>query len=331
MVLSAKKFNNGPKEKIIKKQPIKTNSKQTNVNGKKAALNKKKTSTKKKTKTAKKVNRQPKQKAPEPTREEVKGNRQDDDSTCTTSESTVTDQCLSDAMISLIYEKKQVTNYLKQSSQLTTHQKVSSNKLNKSGDFLHAAEHMLWAIGGNLSNPLCGANQITTNSTMTKINTNLAVYNYEQLMNCSIRIEEACNISRLSASYNHSDHAAEIEVCEALKTDFKAVSKECISQKDQSNGTLQCECWAKAAADVKAIKENSCETNSQKKIVTQHKNACVKEFGVCKRFEDDAVELIYKCMNDHSNKFINLTKGGLHTNLLRDLSRNVPVSLDTFT
>ena len=43
--------------------------------------------------------------------------------------------------------------------------------------------------------------------------------------------------------------------CEALKADFKKISLECVSAKDQANATLQCECWGRAYADVLKIKK----------------------------------------------------------------------------
>ena len=43
--------------------------------------------------------------------------------------------------------------------------------------------------------------------------------------------------------------------CEALKADFKKISRECVSAKDQANATLQCECWGRAYADVVKIKK----------------------------------------------------------------------------
>ena len=35
---------------------------------------------------------------------------------------------------------------------------MSGNKGAKKGEFHHAADHALWAIGGNVSAPLCGPN-----------------------------------------------------------------------------------------------------------------------------------------------------------------------------
>ena len=62
----------------------------------------------------------------------------------------------------MLFEANQITNYLKQSKLLTNHQKFSTNKANKKGNFELAKEHLLWAIGGNFSNPKCGSNDTSS-------------------------------------------------------------------------------------------------------------------------------------------------------------------------
>jgi len=256
-----------------------------------------------------------------------------EEATCSTNETSVSDDCLQDAMTSLLYEQKQVTNYLKQKSRLVNHAKIQTNKLNKNDEFESAAKHMLWAIGGNISNPLCGQDggQINSSSNSTSNSTRSSraladsIETYNLLMNCSNSIAEACDLDNLNGTYNHSDHTDTFEQCETYKNDFKVVSAECISTKDQTNGTLQCECWAKAAKDVKEIKALKCDTKSEAKIVTAQKRKCIEAFGKCKKLEDSAVGLIHKCMHDHSNVFINMSDKVLNEQLLKDLSKSFPI------
>merc|ERR1712198_357748 len=51
------------------------------------------------------------------------------------------DQCLQNAIESLVYEQKQLTNFLKQAKLLENHERVSGNKGAKKGEFHHAADH----------------------------------------------------------------------------------------------------------------------------------------------------------------------------------------------
>jgi len=134
----------------------------------------------------------------------------------------------------------------------------------------------------------------------------------QQTNKLSETIREACDLDLQSDTYNHSDHSENMTLCRAYKADFIKVSKECQSAKDQANATLQCDCWARAAKDVTEIKKLKCETKEKQKFITKHKNKCIKASGSCKRMEDDAIELIHKCMHDHSNEFIGQTAEGLH-------------------
>jgi len=225
----------------------------------------------------------------------------------------VNTKCLENALMSLAYEKNQVTNYIKQAKRLDNHQNISSNKLTKKNEFESAAKHMLWAIGGNLSDPKCGQDTNDTKRRMRQQrDLTSSIANYNKLLNCSETIKEACDLDLKSDSYNHSDHSENMTLCRAYKKDFINVSKECQSAKDQANATLQCDCWARAAKDVIEIKKLKCETKEKQKFITKHKNDCIKAFGSCKRMEDDAIELIHKCMHDHSNEFIGQTAESLH-------------------
>jgi len=233
----------------------------------------------------------------------------------------VTDECLINAMESLKYEKNQVTNYLKQSKRLDNHQNISSNKLNKQDEFQSAAKHMLWAIGGNISDPKCGAADESKRAINVRGLT-VSVENYNTLLNCSESIKEACDIDLLP-TYNKTEQSESSGECEALKADFKKISRECVSAKDQANATLQCECWGRAYADVVKIKKLKCETKEAQKAVTKHKNNCIKAFGVCKKLEDAAIELIHICMHDHSNELINMTAAGLHENAEKEARKRM--------
>ena len=142
-------------------------------------------------------------------------------------------------------------------------------------------------------------------------------------MNCSESIKEACDISLLK-SFNTTEQKQSSAICEALKNDFKNVSKECVSAKDQANATLQCECWQRARNDVEKIKENNCETKAAQKAVTNHKNGCIKAFGVCKKLEDAAVELIHTCMHDHSNQLIGMSSASLAASAEKQVRKRFP-------
>merc|ERR1711963_1212361 len=108
------------------------------------------------------------------------------------------DQCLQNAIESLVYEQKQLTNFLKQAKLLENHERVSGNKGAKKGEFHHAADHALWAIGGNVSAPLCGPNSTDSakyNSSIYDYEKALALESYETLSQCELNITIKCNTS----------------------------------------------------------------------------------------------------------------------------------------
>ena len=66
--------------------------------------------------------------------------------------------CMKNALEGMMFEKNQIANYLKQAKRLTNHGSISTNKVGKKDSFDGSRKHLLWAIGGNLSDPKCGPN-----------------------------------------------------------------------------------------------------------------------------------------------------------------------------
>ena len=65
---------------------------------------------------------------------------------------------MKNAMDGMMFEKNQILNYLRQAKRLVNHAIISTNKVGKRGNLDEARKHLLWAIGGNLSDPKCGPN-----------------------------------------------------------------------------------------------------------------------------------------------------------------------------
>ena len=91
-------------------------------------------------------------------------------------------------------------------------------------------------------------------------------------------------------------------------------SKKCQALTDSS--TEQCNCWANQTVLMKKIKEFDCLAKKTQKLVTAHKNACIKVFSVCKKTEDASVAHVNHCMHDHSMAFINQSTDSLGTNII---------------
>merc|ERR1711973_804702 len=135
-------------------------------------------------------------------------------------------QCLQNAIESLVYEQKQLTNFLKQAKLLENHERVSGNKGAKKGEFHHAADHALWAIGGNVSAPLCGPNSTDSakySSSIYDYEKALALESYETLSQCELNITFKCNTSNIEG-YDPAFWAAKIQTCRALVDNYQETS-----------------------------------------------------------------------------------------------------------
>ena len=73
----------------------------------------------------------------------------------------------------------------------------------------------------------------------------------------------------------------------------------------------QCACWINSTVYIDKIREEKCQAKSHQKKVTDFKKKCTDVFKACKKMEDKSVESVYYCMDDHSLKFINMTKESL--------------------
>ena len=126
-------------------------------------------------------------------------------------------------MFVLLFEKNQVTNYLKQCKQVIRHSAQTENKQGKKGEFEEAAFHMLMAVGGDISNPICGFNStISVKRKRQQRDLDLHMENYDKLMNCSAAINEACNVP--TNLYNQTA-LEKIKVCNATMENYRTFTK----------------------------------------------------------------------------------------------------------
>jgi len=239
----------------------------------------------------------------------------------------VASTCMENAKNVLVYEETQVTNYLKQSKQLIRHGAQADSKRGKKGDFAASAEHMIMAIGGNISAPLCGnnASDSTTRQRQQRA-LDLHLENYEKLMNCSATIQEACTVPK--NAYNETA-LVKIKACNTSMEEYRTFTKTCQTTEMKEDATKQCACWAEAKTKMNAIKAQKCSINNEKKQVTSEKRKCVKAFGKCKKMEDQSVELIHVCMAEHSMKLINQTAESLHLAAMTDTGKELAAADET--
>merc|ERR1719481_1726414 len=135
----------------------------------------------------------------------------------------VSSTCMTNAASVLIFEKNQVTNYLKQAKQLIRHKNMTENKQMKKGEFEETASKMLEAIGGNLSNPICGQKSKGLERALDH-----HLSNYTQLLNCSKAILEACGVPD---NLHNEESAKELKDCDKKMVEFKDFTQTCFTDK----------------------------------------------------------------------------------------------------
>jgi len=286
---------------------------------KKNQNNKKKKNKKRKNKNKKRKNKNKKNK-----NKKIKSKKLSDgddlrskrNTTCSTE--TVAATCLENAQIALNYEKNQVSNYLKQAARLKGHKNIKEKKLFKKGEFMHAAEHLIFAVGGNMSDPKCGdPNDNSTEALATKAREfEYILSNYTQLLNCSNAIHEACTLTNETFNDSHQD---QLDACNQTKWQFILDSRKCHKlQAKSTNATEICECWDQAATDVETIKAKKCDTKKKQVAITKQKNFCKKVFKNCKDMEDHSIHLTWHCMHDHSMHLLNQTSKSIHEGIIKD-------------
>jgi len=303
-----KKITKKNNKKKRTKKRLRNNSKRTNK-GKKRGKKFKQTKKRNKGKKKKGKEKKDKQKLTKKQRKERKQRKSARQGSCASNEANY--DCMAAALKGMLFEQQQITNYLKQSKLLQRHQDVTGNKRAKKNTFEEAEQHLIWAIGGDIDNPICGPSDTSSskyNSTLYEYEKNLAVQSYKVLKECDIAIEKACNISLLEG-YDKDGHAENTTLCQDMKKDAIANNKRCQSLTDDVSA--QCACWINQTIVIDRIKEFKCSAKATQKLVTKHKNACIETFKECKKKEDKSVESVYYCMHDHSMKFINQTTESL--------------------
>merc|ERR1711990_448640 len=236
--------------------------------------------------------------------------RKQKQSSCSSNEVSLT--CMKNAMDCMLFEKNQILNWQKQAKRLENHGTISTNKVGKKGEFEEARKHLEWAIGGDKNNPQCGPNTTSGRLSATGIfgetidfekEQGYALANLTLMENCSTSIEAACNTSGLTG-VNLTEFSSVLSTCRSMMTEFNDKSKVCRGLTDSISN--QCKCWSDLSVSMANIKTFNCKRiKATQKMLTTHKNDCIKVFSKCKKSEDHSVEAVYSCMEDHSMGFIN--------------------------
>ena len=83
---------------------------------------------------------------------------------------------------------------------------------------------------------------------------------------------------------------------------FRVKVNECIT----ASPLPQCNCWKNASGKIQSIKDCMIAKDKDDKVKNKL-DLCKKAFSTCKKFEDKAVQYVYKCKTSNSNLLATLT------------------------
>jgi len=210
--------------------------------------------------------------------------------TCTDS-SSVSNDCLEDAVFVMKYLRNQVRTFGRKFARIQGFNKTIGKKLAKKGVFEETAKYLLMALGGNISSAACGE---ASKRSVTNRATNYALSNYTLLNNCSAAIQDACSLPDNTLN----DQDVEVfQTCEDKFNQTKMLADDCrTNKKYTSDGTAACTCWSKIVDAIEKVRKNgTCNADDTNKGVKTGKDLCMTKFSECRKAEDAAVQLVYTC------------------------------------
>jgi len=222
------------------------------------------------------------------------------------STATVSDECLTNALDVMIWERGPVKSFLKKYSRFTKFTEQTGNKNAKKSKFKDVAGYLSEGAGGNLNNITCESNETTSSGRR------VSEYQerYNELENCSATVEEACS------NFTIPEDWAELVDCHKNITNsphflnstskIKDLVQECVTLQSE-DANAHCTCWENInnREDVKLFKENKCikKMDTTMKAMKEFKlgkkgvGGCLNAFKACKTAQKAAPGLVKDCMN----------------------------------
>jgi len=202
------------------------------------------------------------------------------------SSSGLNETCFSQAIFFMKLWKDTVANFKKQKSRMTKQNSTGSSKSGKKGLFAPVALRLVDIGGGNKTNMSCGG--VYGNKGAAQLQ-NLT----KTLFDCEVEVNKSCNPANFP-----QPNTTLINLCDSLVTSFINETGSCIGKSfgsSKTNVSDACGCWLGPKLNTTAHSLKSCKTSSSASAITTQLNKCKTTFGVCRKYEDDAVTAIMSC------------------------------------
>merc|ERR1712241_878010 len=202
------------------------------------------------------------------------------------SSSGLNETCFTQTVFFMKLWKVTVANFKKQKSRMTKQNSTGNSKSGKKGLFSPVALRLVDIGGGNKSNMSCGG--VYGNKGALQLQ-NLT----KTLFNCEIEVNKSCNPANFP-----QPNTTLITLCDSLVTSFINETGSCVSKSygsSKTNVSDACGCWLSPKLNTTAHSLKTCKTSSSASAITTQLNKCKTTFGVCRKYEDDAVTAIMSC------------------------------------
>jgi len=183
--------------------------------------------------------------------------------------------------------KDTVANFKKQKSRMTKQNSTGNSKSGKKGLFSPVALRLVDIGGGNKTNMSCGG--VYGNKGALQLQ-NLT----KTLFDCEIEVNKSCNPANFP-----QPNTTLISLCDSLVTSFINETGSCVGKSygsSKTNVSDACGCWLGPKLNTTAHSLKSCKTSSSASAITTQLNKCKTAFGVCRKYEDDAITAIMSCV-----------------------------------
>merc|ERR1712241_1034279 len=202
------------------------------------------------------------------------------------SSSGLNETCFTQTVFFMKLWKDTVANFKKQKSRMTKQNSTGSSKSGKKGLFAPVALRLVDIGGGNKTNMSCGG--VYGNKGAAQLQ-NLT----KTLFDCEVEVNKSCNPANFP-----QPNTTLINLCDSLVTSFINETGSCIGKSfgsSKTNVSDACGCWLGPKLNTTAHSLKSCKTSSSASAITTQLNKCKTTFGVCRKYEDDAVTAIMSC------------------------------------
>ena len=197
--------------------------------------------------------------------------------------------CVATAAITIRRWKEKAVNFVRQYKQMKNQQTQGDSKSKKKGNFGPIANKLINVGGGNKSAMMCSGKADNEGAKQLRNLTDL-------MEGCEKMINDSCNL----ANFPEANMTA-LDACKAKVDEFDVETKTCFGQiKNEATAIQGCQCFISDKIKGLLTEVEACDAETAFKNAKEANKKCRDAFTSCKKYEDDAVDILSACSSDVS-------------------------------